>query len=586
MYPFHLLFSVVQPPPDFLADFSPSKSTFSPKSDWRTGKIRMIEYIAVYTPLAGESSPVTGTIHLYRGERAIVPEVDVDYTHEDYEPSPEKLLEMGHVVCVLAVPKWHTPQDFLKHMGAYRASASHLVVINDVVPNRYIILVKFRQTIDAWNFWKHFDSRPFNSFEPELCHVVFVSSILVNSRADDPNALLHVNMTGPLIKIPLEKGNFALENSKATLQLERSNLNTNLELPTCPVCLDRMDVSVTGLFSTVCHHTFHCSCIIKWGDSTCPVCRHSSAELVSSPAEEQQSICTACGSSENLWICLICAHVGCGRYVRKHAHAHYEETSHIYSLEIETQRVWDYAGDGYVHRLIQSKSEGLVQLPAPTESPLASRVATTSSNVRRMGLDTFADDPLITQQDSIVAEKVDSLGMDYARLLHSQLATQRHYYENQIRKLEAASSDQIARLLQDNDSLQQSHHALEQETFKQFNAIKAAAEASEKVSRKCDKSFAKLEVLSKECSEERALNQNLRSNQELLLEKLQDKDSLLVMRDGDIAELKEQVRDLMFFLETQSKVESGEISSELRDSSVIGVAPTPTPKKYRKGKKN
>ena len=35
-------------------------------------------------------------------------------------------------------------------------------------------------------------------------------------------------------------------------------------------------------------------------------------------------------------------------------------------MELETQRVWDYAGDGYVHRLIQSKTDGkLVEVPSP-----------------------------------------------------------------------------------------------------------------------------------------------------------------------------------------------------------------------------
>ena len=27
-------------------------------------------------------------------------------------------------------------------------------------------------------------------------------------------------------------------------------------------------------------------------------------------------------------------------------------------MELETQRVWDYAGDNYVHRLIQNKVDG------------------------------------------------------------------------------------------------------------------------------------------------------------------------------------------------------------------------------------
>ena len=38
------------------------------------------------------------------------------------------------------------------------------------------------------------------------------------------------------------------------------------ELPTCPVCLERMDASVTGLLTILCQHTFHCQCLTKWGD--------------------------------------------------------------------------------------------------------------------------------------------------------------------------------------------------------------------------------------------------------------------------------------------------------------------------------
>ena len=61
--------------------------------------------------------------------------------------------------------------------------------------------------------------------------------------------------------------------------------------------------------------------------------------------------------------------IGCGRYRRAHAQAHYERTTHLYALELETQRVWDYAGDGYVHRLIQNKADGkLVELPSAASS--------------------------------------------------------------------------------------------------------------------------------------------------------------------------------------------------------------------------
>ena len=45
-------------------------------------------------------------------------------------------------------------------------------------------------------------------------------------------------------------------------------------------------------------------------------------------------------------MCLVCGHVGCGRYSGEHAQAHFESTKHTYSMELDSQRVWDYAGDG------------------------------------------------------------------------------------------------------------------------------------------------------------------------------------------------------------------------------------------------
>lgn len=45
------------------------------------------------------------------------------------------------------------------------------------------------------------------------------------------------------------------------------------------------------------------------------------------------------------------------RYREGHAIRHWKETQHCYSLDLDTQRVWDYVGDSYVHRLNQSKSD-------------------------------------------------------------------------------------------------------------------------------------------------------------------------------------------------------------------------------------
>jgi BRCA1-associated protein len=124
-----------------------------------------------------------------------------------------------------------------------------------------------------------------------------------------------------------------------------------------------------------------------------------------------------CSSTTNLWICLICGNIGCGRYGRAHAHAHYEHTTHLYALEIETQRVWDYAGDGYVHRLIQNKADGkLVELPSAS---MGVRDGDSGGGLGPRLADTFS------------AEKIEAIGIEYSYLLTSQLDSQREYYEEQ-----------------------------------------------------------------------------------------------------------------------------------------------------------
>lgn len=110
--------------------------------------------------------------------------------------------------------------------------------------------------------------------------------------------------------------------------------NALIELPTCPVCLDRMDSAVTGMITIMCNHTFHCQCLSKWADSTCPVCRYSHRIV----ATEQPGAvltdheCFECRTHCNLWICLICGHVGCGRYQDAHAQKHFEQTRHLYAM--------------------------------------------------------------------------------------------------------------------------------------------------------------------------------------------------------------------------------------------------------------
>src|ERR1700761_5740092 len=76
-------------------------------------------------------------------------------------------------------------------------------------------------------------------FQAEICQVVNVKSVKI--EAHDETSL-----------------------ANARLSVPQEDL---YELPTCPVCLERMDSSATGLVTIPCMHTFHCTCLTKWGDS-------------------------------------------------------------------------------------------------------------------------------------------------------------------------------------------------------------------------------------------------------------------------------------------------------------------------------
>jgi len=114
-----------------------------------------------------------------------------------------------------------------------------------------IISVAFQSA--ASEFYETFNGAPYNSLEPDVvCHMVFVSKVEIGDNG-----------------MPL---------------------SGHTELPSCPVCLERMDESVDGILTILCNHTFHSSCLVKWGDTSCPICRYAQT-----PEPLADSRCMECG---------------------------------------------------------------------------------------------------------------------------------------------------------------------------------------------------------------------------------------------------------------------------------------------------
>jgi hypothetical protein len=153
-------------------------------------------------------------------------------------------------------------------------------------------------------------------------------------------------------------------------------------LPSCPVCLHRIEPRILGLPELKLQHRCSRWCSNSNGSlndqpacanetkldawpppATCIACnvirqRDSSleAESVSYIATKSNSAstdclkCHKCGMTTTLWVCLTCGVVGCGRYTLKHAADHFTSTGHPYSLELATMRIWDYENGSFVHR--------------------------------------------------------------------------------------------------------------------------------------------------------------------------------------------------------------------------------------------
>ncbi|ORX88710.1 zf-UBP-domain-containing protein [Basidiobolus meristosporus CBS 931.73] len=493
----------------------------------------------------GSTSLDIGVLRLYRDVKEISFSTEESQAAvEGSAGSHEAQESLGNVLSVLAVPSYMTPMDFVGFVGSYKKDVSHFRIIRDSSPNKFLVLLKFREAEMAREFYKEFNGRAFNSMEPEICHVVYIKSIDYRS------------VTIPSYAFPtshdMNPGSGAPESASG------NQILSMVELPTCPVCLERMDASVSGLLTILCQHTFHCHCLSKWQDGSCPVCRYSQKTV---DQGEETNRCSECGNNEDLWICLICGNIGCGRYRDAHAHNHYLETSHLYSLELETQRVWDYAGDGYVHRLIQNKSDGkLVELPGPVGQ-------IESGNISR---------------NPISQDKLDSIDMEYSSLLSSQLESQRNFYEGQLDTL----TQQITALATQLNSITNQFNVLRGEFETQAELRRTLQENdiphlvrekrnSEKKQEKLSEKLGKLET---EWKEEKEMNAALRENQEQLIRQSAEK-------DRTIADLQEQVRDLMFFLDTQQKIQQ---SPELAEGTLLiepNPNPNPNPGPADKGKK-
>lgn len=230
----------------------------------------------------------------------------------------------------------------------------------------------------------------------------------------------------------------------------------------------------------------------------------------------------------------------------RHAYKHFEETQHTYAMQLTNHRVWDYAGDNYVHRLVASKTDGkIVQYEC--------------------------------EGDTCQEEKIDALQLEYSYLLTSQLESQRIYWENKIVRIEKDTAEEINNM-----------KTKFKETIEKCDSLELRLsdllKEKQSVERKCTQLNTRVAKLSTELQEEQELNKCLRANQLVLQNQLKEEEKLLketcAQKDLQITEIQEQLRDVMFYLETQQQISHlpAETRQEIQEGQInIAMASAPNP---------
>lgn len=287
--------------------------------------------------------------------------------------------------------------------------------------------------------------------------------------------------------------------------------------------------------------------------------------------------CSECDSRINLWICLICGNIGCGRQGRAHAKSHYELTTHLYAMDLETQRVWDYAGDNYVHRLIQNKADGkLVELPSASNMEVM-------ENRNRNGQGPQED-------DNLKAEKMEIMAMQYSQILQRAMDDQRETYEEQFGELRRKLDDAQRKLEVLNADISGQMHAFHNEQERQRKEYEEQRMQLEKEKQKAEKKADKFSDLARklerEVKEERAVSEGLMKNLTSAKEKLNTAEKEKVEFTTKVKDLEDQMRDVMFFLEARDKIETSQgVEAEAAGGSIELPPQPPTKGNGNKKKK-
>lgn len=348
------------------------------------------------------------------------------------------------------------PKDILNFFKLYLPRMKSIQILRHYHNEKYLGLFHMNTVADAMSIIKDYHLMKLTSLEPTLCFLYNVKNISINNI----NLFLHDSVDNNLSSI----NNYMMERrSRSNSQQNLTNLvenNSNnvtdessatmtsaavlshyettiwdyygcndnettssFDELICVLCLGKIEHQNPLSFTSFCNHSFHIDCMLNLEGPQCPVCRfqHDSDDNFF-------SVCHTCqwngitnddasvSSSRDLWICLVCGYIGCGNKNHFHIKEHYLTNLHTYAMNVESRRVWDFAGDGYVHRLIYNNNNKMIEHNRG------------SSDMYR------THNPPISEEEEeiIINNKLESIAFHYNQLVSLTLQQSRDEYHRKL----------------------------------------------------------------------------------------------------------------------------------------------------------
>lgn len=437
-----------------------------------------------------DEKEIKGQIHFFRR-----------ILNKEENKKKDKIQPSSNVLLVLLIPTTYFISDFINFLSYNSVHPKYIRFLRD--GSKFLSLIGFDTIEKSQNAYERLNCTEYRECPSIFCHVVYVESIeFVNKKMDNP---------------------FNIDNDLT-------------EIPTCTICLERLDDSISGITITSCNHEFHSKCLQKYFHNECPLCRHFEGnEIIDNECDE-------CSFTKNLWMCIICGHIGCGRTHKLHAEEHFVNSGHCYAMELDTQAVWDYVQNQYVHRLILDQKDGqVVEFPGDDDGD--------SNN---------------TTSDTNPPTCKSQIRYEYESLIKVLSETQKHHYVSEMDK----QKQNYEKILNDNNLIIQELQSKNSELIKKLSE-------SNKKNQNLEKNLKKV---NDDVNFYKDINDSISKDKEKYDKLINDKDKTIKDLQNEIKSLEECINDLTKNIDVQNEL----LSRKDIDGGSAVIIPKSISKKKKK----